>query len=127
MKIPKVLRFYCCILSSVLMVNLPHFAYAQPNVSGDGIFQMIPTEVVISSLNQAQVQAQMENFLSRAEVIDYLNEQGLNKEEVLRRTSALSELELKQLMSEVDQARAGGDVLMTILIVILIVFLARRI
>lgn len=88
---------------------------------------MIPTTVVVSELSRADAQAKVEDLLKQEDVKKQLTANGVSVEEATQRLASLSEAEMKNLAGQIDQARAGGDILFTILIVVLIIFLIKRI
>jgi hypothetical protein len=66
-------------------------------------------------------------YLNEGHVRDQLIQNGVAPEEASVRLASLSDQELRQLATQVQEARAGGDILVTILLVVLIVFLVKRI
>jgi hypothetical protein len=113
------LRTTICAALCPLMISSPAFAVTHQS--------MIPTTVVVAQLDRAQAQADVEDFLSREDVKKALIERGVSATEVSSRLATLSEKELRDLAGQMDQARAGGDILIAILIVVLIIFLIKRI
>lgn len=89
--------------------------------------QMIPTSVLVAELSREQAQENIADFLNHSTVQKQLEDRGLSKEEVTSRLAALSKTELNLIASQIDQAKAGGDILITILLVVLIIFLIKRI
>lgn len=122
MKIPMKLKLFCIYMLSALMTHIPDVALAETAATS-----MIPTSVVVSDLNKAEAQANVENFLKRDDVRQQLMKNGISPEEAATRVAALSPAEMNDLSSQMEQARAGGDILITILVVILIIFLIQRI
>jgi hypothetical protein len=88
---------------------------------------MIPTSTVVENLSRAQAEQNVQTFLSQENVRKALLERGVSPDEVSSRLASLSETELRQLSGQVQQARAGGDILVAILIIVLIIFLIKRI
>ncbi len=119
MKIPKTLSRFCAIFMAVVLTNLPAHVFAGS--------KMIQTNVVAADLSRTQAQAQIQTLLNNSDVKQALVDQGLSPEEVNSRIANLSDTEVKQLAGQMEQARYGGDVLVTILIIILIIFLIKRI
>ncbi len=107
------------IAMSAILTNAPSLAMAE---SG-----MIATHTAVEELNEPQTLQRVQDFLSRADVQQLLIERGLTSDEATKRIASLSEMELRQLSGQIEQARAGGDALVTILIIVLIVFLVTRI
>lgn len=119
MRIPKSLKFFCTFLMSLMLSNVPAVALAEG--------QMISTSSFVSSLNRGQAEQRVQDFLTDAKVRQQLIDRGVSPDEVSQRVASLSDAELKQLSGQVEQARAGGDILITILVVVLIIFLIKRI
>jgi len=107
------------IAMAAMISNVPAVAIAQT--------QMIPTQVVVDELNRAEALNKVNNFLSRGDVQKLLEERGLSAEEASLRVASLSQAELNQLSGQIEQAKAGGDILVAILLVVLIIFLIKRI
>lgn len=101
------------------MSNLPAVAFADQ--------AMISTSTVVAKMDRAQAEKDVQNFLNEENVRKALIERGVSPDEVSSRLASLSETELKQLSGQVQQARAGGDILIAILIIVLIIFLIKRI
>lgn len=104
---------------SVILTNLPAVTMAET--------LMIPTTTVVAELTRAQTEAKINDFLNRTDVRNELMKRGLSSDEVTQRLASLNEQELRQLSSQMDQAQYGGDILFAILIVVLIIFLIKRI
>lgn len=117
MRIPKGLRLFCCVFMSLFISNVPALA-------ADG---MISTATVVGDLSRAQAQQNVQNFVNQSQVREELVKRGVSPEEVTSRLASLSETEVKQLAGQIETARAGGDILWTILIIVLIIFLVKRI
>ncbi len=111
-------RFLLSLALSALMVHMPAFAVAHQG--------MIPTAVVAERLDRAEAQKRVESYIRSAEVEKLLVERGVSPEEAASRLARLSEAELRALAGQVEQAQAGGDILVTVLIVVLIIFLIRK-
>lgn len=88
---------------------------------------MISTQELAQSLSGDEARKELNDLLSRTDVRSELVARGLQPEEVSARLASLSETEIQQLSKDIQQARAGGDILVTILIVVLIIFLIKRI
>lgn len=121
MKIPNSLKLICIWTISLMMSHLPQVAAAET------IPTLIPTSQVVADLNRQQAETDLKDLLSKDEVREQLVKNGVSVEEASARIASLSDTELKQLHFQVEQARAGGDILWTILIVVLIIFLIKRI
>lgn len=108
---------------SFMMTNAPQMAFAETVQSS----AMIPTSSVVAALTEAEAKTRINNFLQRDDVKAQLVARGLTVEEASLRVASLSKVEMNNLVSQMDQARAGGDILITILVIILIIFLIQRI
>lgn len=104
---------------SLLMTDIPSLAFAKG--------MMVPTSEVVHQIDRQQAEAKVRDLISREDVQKALRERGVSPEEASARLASLSESELRDLSHQVEYARAGGDILVTILIVVLIIFLIKRI
>jgi hypothetical protein len=84
---------------------------------------MITTEQMVSAdagqVREARV-AQVQGFLARADVKDQLVKWGVASEMADARVAKLSDAELEQLSMKIDQQPAGGDFLVILGVVFLI-------
>lgn len=119
MKFSKPFTISCCLFMSTIMSDIPAMAVAAPAMMG--------TQKLIEKLDRAQAQNDVENFLKREDVKQALLDRGVSPDEVSSRLASLSESEMRQLAGQVHEARAGGDLLVTILLIVLIIFLVKRI
>lgn len=118
MRMNGTFRIICSVLMSLILSNLPSLASAT---------EMLPTTVVVTELNRAEAQRKVETYLEQEQVRNELIKRGVSPDEVSLRLASLSDSELRQLSGQIEQARYGGNILMTILIVLLIIFLVKRI
>lgn len=108
-----------------LMSNIPSVLFAQGALLRSQ--EMVPTSLMLEEFSRSEAENNVAEYLGRPEVERQLIEQGISQKEITARLASLSEQEIRQLSSQVKEARAGGDVLFTILIVMLIIFIAQRI
>lgn len=106
-----------CLVLAMSLSHLPEIASAE----------MISTTEVVAQIDRAEAAKRVEEFVGNQDIQKLLVERGVAPEEVKARLATLSEKELQQLAGQVEQARAGGDILITILVVVLIIFLIKRI
>lgn len=118
MKFSRTFITAVAISMSVLLSNIPATLMAQ---------EMIPTSVVVEEMARTQAQAKVASFLQSQDVRSELAKRGLSADEVSARLASLSASELRALSGQIDEARAGGNILYAILIVVLIIFLIQRI
>lgn len=106
------------------MTNIPHIAAAEAG------HQMMPTSVYVQEVSRAQAEAKVQSYLSREDIKKEFVKRGVSPQEVEKRIASLSDQELKRLAGQMDQAMYGGDVggiLIVVVLVLLIIFLAKRI
>ncbi len=120
MRISKSLSKSVAVFMALFISNVPATAAVVTD-------QMISTSSVAADLTRAQAQANIENILQNGNVREELMKRGLSADEITSRLASLSENEMRQLSGQMDQARAGGDILVAILVVVLIIFLIKRI
>lgn len=123
MKLSKSVKTACILTMSLLMSNIPNVALAE-KVSE---LKMISASVVLEELTRAEAEQNVRDYLQRSEVQSELVKRGVSPDEATARLANLSELEIKQLSGQVKQAQAGGDILVAILLVVLIIYLIKRI
>ncbi|NJM10237.1 MAG: PA2779 family protein [Bdellovibrionaceae bacterium] len=124
MFLPRAVRIYCAVFMAAIMTNIPYMAWAEQ------ASQMIPTMVVVEQMSETQARQKVQSFLNREDFRKELVKRGVSPEEVSSRISSLSQSELRQLAAQMDKAQYGGDVggiLIVVVLVLLIIFLARRI
>jgi len=103
----------CALIASTALMGLPMTAQA-------GIVQT--DEVVAAGMSDAN-RDKVKAFLAREDIRSALQAQGLDSAAASDRVKALSDAEVAQLASRVDQAPAGGEVLsllFTLFIVLLV-------
>lgn len=120
------MKFFICLLMAFLMSNV-HLAAAEAANSQ----QMIPTVNIVEKMNRSAEEAKIIDLISREDAQAQMRKFGLTKEEVTSRLATLSDSEIKQLTKQIDQARMGGDplvgILVVVVLVLLVIFLAKRI
>ena len=82
---------------------------------------MIGNSEIVSPAQSAQADQRLQQFLDREETRQQLQEWGVSAEWVQTRLDSLTEAELAQIHSALDNPEAGGGIL-GILLVIFIVF-----
>jgi hypothetical protein len=115
------LRFTLCLLLSFSLVELP---VMQAQAS------MISTNEAMQVMNRGQNATNVANFLARSDVQQQLQHLGVNPQEASMRLSGLTDQEVAQLSQDIERASAGGDItgiLVVVLIVVAIIFFAKRI
>ncbi len=116
----KPFKTVCALSMAAFISQAPAVAFAEVN-------RMLPTTTLIEELNREEATSQVQEFLSRDDVQAALIQRGLSPAEASDRLASLSVAELNDLSKQVQEAKAGGAILVTILIVVLIIFLIKRI
>jgi hypothetical protein len=122
MQFTRPFKTFCALFMSFLMTNLPAVAATQHNAD----HKMISTTSVVADLSRSAEQQKVQDLLSRSDIQKALIEKGVSPEEASYRLANLSDQELRQLSGQIDQARAGGTILVEILLIVLIIFLIKR-
>lgn len=120
MKMPA-LRFFM----AFVMSNVPNVLMAD-TVSGPQA-EMISASKVLGEITRTQAERNVRDYLEKSEVKNELLKNGISSDEAIARLSILSEQEIRQLSGQVNEARAGGDILLAVLLVVLIIYFAKRI
>lgn len=122
MKFVLSFKFIVAVCLSLSMSNITQAAVAHK--------QMISTTEAIEAVDQfdrTQVRGEIEEILNQDEVKKALLANGVSTSEVQIRLANMSNTELHQMAGQLKEVRAGGDILVTILLVVLIIYLVRRI
>lgn len=112
---------------SAILTNIPYLAWADALEANQG---MISTTQVVEQMNRRETEQKVQEFLSRNEVRSEFTKRGVSPDEVSARIASLTDQELNRLSQQMDQARYGGDVvgiLVVVILVLLIIYLAKRI
>lgn len=122
------LKFVRTCLIAVLCISMSKMPEAvAAEVVSEG---MISTIDAVESLGRAELESKVRAGLSREELKTELMKYGISADEVSNRLATLSNAELGRLASEMEKAQYGGDVggiLVTVLLVVLIIYLVKRI
>ncbi|MGZ3771755.1 MAG: PA2779 family protein [Bdellovibrio sp.] len=118
MMFSKPFKIGCCISLSILMSDAPAVAMMD---------KMVSTKTAMQEMNRTAEEQNLRVFLNRDDVKKALLERGVSAEEASLRLANLSDTELKQLSGQIKEVRAGGDILVAILLIVLIIFLIKRI
>lgn len=119
MKFSKSVRTFCALFMALWLTHLPSQAVASK--------AMIPTTSVVTEMSRAEAQAKVQNLLSEDKIRQALEEKGLKADEINSRLAHLSDQEMQDLAGQIEQARYGGDILVTVLVVVLIIYFIKRI
>lgn len=114
------------VVLSVMLSNVPQL-FAAENAQAE---QMISTVAWASEQNRELAILKLQTFLDRSDVGEKLAESGYSVAEVKDRMASLSDVEIQHLSSELDNATYGGSIggiLIVVVLVLLIIYLAKRI
>lgn len=125
MKILNSLKLVCKFYLIFAMSGLSSAVFADSLTSTNS--KMISAGTVLTQITRAQTEAGIRNFFKNSDVQKQLIKQGVAPDEILGRLATLSEHELQQLSGQIKEARAGGDILLAILVVVLIIYFIKRI
>ena len=111
-----------CWMISFSLIELPIMKSAHAG--------MITTTAAVDQLTRTQDHQKVMDFMGRKEVKDQMIKLGVSPEEAQMRVATLTDGELRKIAGDIDQNTAGGDIfgiLALVLIVILIIYFAKRI
>lgn len=111
-----------CLIALFMSLVMSNVMTAAASVK---VESLAPTRQVFEELSQAEQVDELNNFVASDEVREELKKHGVSQEEISQRLAALSKDEIKQLHSQIIEARSGG-LLVEILIIVLIIYLIRR-
>ena len=119
------MKSFICIVMAVLLTNA-HIAFAETAAN-----EMIPTMNIVEEMSRAESVKNITELISRDEIKVELEKVGLSKDEVTKRLASLSDSEIRDLTKQLDQARYGGEavtgILVVVVLVLLVIFLAKRV
>lgn len=116
-------RFFTIGMLSLSLSHLPHVVFAETVQAN----KMISTFDVLATYDRKVTQEKVASFLDQQQIQQKLVDQGVSLAEAKARIASLSDAELQNLSQQIDKAQYGGDILVTILLIILIIFLIKRI
>lgn len=88
---------------------------------------LIDTPAVIAPAPASAAHRQVREFLTRAEVRDVLQQQGLDQQAALARVDAMTAAEAQQLADQLDQLPAGGSSVLGVLFAVFVILLVTDI
>lgn len=126
MKISKKMRLPISFFMALLLSHIPALAAAKVQRINPQANLMLPTASVLEELGRTQNVERVREFLQDSEVRAELIKRGVSPEEAKKRIASLNDSELRQLSMQVKEARFGGDILVTILVIVLIIYFLTR-
>ena len=124
MRVKSRCGFFTVAVLSLSLSHLPNVVLAETIQAQK---KMISTAEVLENFDRKLAQEKVANYLSQKDVELKLVEQGVSLAEAKARVMSLSDQELQNLSTQVDKAQYGGDILVTILLIVLIIYLIKRI
>jgi hypothetical protein len=121
-KMKLLVRMMLCLMISFTLIQLPIIKSAHAG--------MIATNEAVEIMTRAQSHQKVSNFIDRKDVQEQLVKLGVSPQEATKRLAGLSDAELRKIAGEIDKATIGGDVggiLVLVLLVLLIIYFAKRI
>lgn len=113
----NLIRVIICAVLSISMFSVSSFATPQ----------MISTSNLIEEIDRQQAEKEVADYVQTDDVKKLLAEHGVAPDEIESRLASLSDSEIQQLHGQLQEARAGGGILVAVLLVILIIYFAQRI
>lgn len=86
----------------------------------------VSTFEMVDVIETQQAKADMKKMISKKEVQAELADLGVSPKDIEQKIEGLTAVEIAQLDSEIQQAKAGG-ILVTILLVLAIIYFAQRV
>lgn len=123
--------FYQKIKTSVIALmiavlsHVPNIAMAEVVI--DKQQSLLPTQAALTELTRAEAEQRLDHYLQNQELRQKLTSHGYSPAEIQARINSLSTSEMNSLVQQMDQAQYGGDLLITVLLIVLIIFLVKRI
>lgn len=116
-------RFVLALMISFTLTELPI-------MKAEAAGGLITTQEAFSDYTRTSGEANVTNFIARADVKDKFIELGIDPVDAQKRVAGLSNKDVKNLNDEIQKATIAGDIggiLIVVLLVILIIYFAKRI
>ncbi|OYZ23080.1 MAG: hypothetical protein B7Y39_06215 [Bdellovibrio sp. 28-41-41] len=122
----KIVRLVMVALMAMPIPNMAFAASVQKEmVSASSVLNEM--NVVALPANRQQQEREIRAFLQNDDVKAQLQAKGVSAEEMTSRLASLSDQEMNSMSTQIQQARAGGDLLIAILVIVLIIYFIKRI
>lgn len=116
-------RFFTVGILSLSLSHLPQVVFAETIQNN----KMVSTAEVLERFNRKTTEDKVSSYLNQKQIEQKLVEQGVTVSEAQARMASLSDAELQNLSQQIDKAQYGGDIFVTVLLIVLIIFLVKRI
>lgn len=113
---------------AALCLSLSHLPEAVAGEVATG--RMITTQEAVADVTRGEAESKIRAQLDREEVKEKLATLGVDADEAKMKLASLSDQELQQMAAQMEKAQFGGDVtgiLVVVVLVLLIIFLAKRV
>lgn len=121
----SVLKKILVVTLSVMLTRVPQL---QAATQAEG--KMISTMEWVNEQSRKEMVDKVTKFMNRDDVATQLTANGVNPTEAQLRVASLSDAELQHLSTEIDKSTYGGSVagvLIIVVLVLLIIYLAKRV
>jgi hypothetical protein len=91
---------------------------------------LITTQEAFSDYTRTQGESNIRDFMNRSDVKDKLVELGVDPFDAQKRIASMSDKDVKKLNDDIQKAVIAGDlggILVIVLLIVLIIYLAKRI
>lgn len=119
----KMARWLLCFMISFTLSHLPIMQSAHAG-------RMITTSQAVAEMTRVESAQKVSEFLDRKDVQEQMVKLGVTPQEAQERLAHLSDAELRKVAGDIDQSTIGGDVggiLVLVLLILLIIYFAKRI
>ena len=114
---PRLIRMVSYLLTGIFFVS-----HATPAVAG-----LVSTDTLLNAQSIQQQRATLHAALAREEALGILARYGLTTEQARERIDKLTDREVRQIASQIDNLPAGGNVALILLIIVLVVLLLEAV
>lgn len=108
---------------SLSLSHLPQVVFAETIQANN---KMISTSEVLLKFDRKMAEEKLTSLLNHQEIEKKLVAQGISVAEAKSRIASLSDIELQNLSQQIEKAQYGGDILVTVLLIVLIIYLVKR-
>ena len=102
---------FILMISLALLVSIPFHA---------ALAALVDTEAAVNSVRGSDARARLHQYLARGDVQAALRAQGIDPQEAEARVASLTDAEIDQLASRLDERPAGGVLGFVILVLVLV-------
>ena len=114
---PRLIRLFSYLLSGIFFVS-----HATPAFAG-----LVSTDTLIYAHSIQQQRAALHAALAREEAQGILAKYGLTTNQARERINKLTDREVRQIASRIDNLPAGGNVALVLLIIVLVILLLEAV